>query len=266
MRDAVGSADERWLRFMTAGLLVQARYHRFRTEGLEKIPDGPALLVANHNGGAATLDALFVARYYAERGYDRPIYMLGHEFMFKRLRLYGPLARFGLVPADKRVAAQLLERGEKVLVFPGSDLDSMRPYSARAEVWFGGRRGFARTALNAGVPIVPIASAGAHEGFIVLAQGKRLAQALGWKRHLRWDSLPVALSVPWGLTVGPASYLPYLALPSQITVRVCDPIETRSIVGRSNLERIDAIYDATLGALRAAVADLYRARRYPIIG
>ena len=55
-------------------------------------------------------------------------------------------------------------------------------------------------------------------------------------------------------------------LPAQITARVCDPIDTRTAAGRSDTERIDTIYHATLGSLRAAVADLYRARRYPIIG
>ena len=41
-------------------------------------------------------------------------------------------------------------------------------YSERAKVDFFGRQGFLRLALKAGVPIVPLASVGAHETYVIL--------------------------------------------------------------------------------------------------
>lgn len=264
MREA-GHADPRWLGVLTAALEAQARYHRLKVEGLEKIPEGAALLVGNHNAGAASLDALFVARYYRERGFDAPIYMLAHEFLFRRLGLRAPLERLGVVPANPNIAEQLLRRGEKVLVFPGSDLDSMRPWSARARVTFGAHRGFARLAIKTGVPVFPVANAGAHEAFVVLHQGRHLAEATGWKRLTRWHSLPLVWSLPWGFTWGPLSYLPYVPLPTQVTVRVCDRIDPDTRGSTSSAQAIDAVHRETVGALRAALAELYR-DRVPIIG
>ena len=42
---------------------------------------------------------------------------------------------------------------------PGGDRDTWRPYSKRYDVCFAGRKGYARLAIKAGVPIVPIANA-----------------------------------------------------------------------------------------------------------
>jgi hypothetical protein len=45
---------------------------------------------------------------------------------------------------------------------------------------FVGRQGYARLAMETGAPIVPLVTAGAHESFMVLGQGRRIAlQARG---------------------------------------------------------------------------------------
>src|SRR5262249_11553130 len=86
--------------------------------------------------------------------------------------------------------------------------DTWRPYSKRYDVCFGGRTGYARLAIQAGVPIVPVANAGAHETLIVLTDGQPIAKAIGLHALARSDIFPIHLSLPWGLAVGPWPHLP----------------------------------------------------------
>ncbi|MBK8695828.1 MAG: hypothetical protein IPN17_27080 [Deltaproteobacteria bacterium] len=88
----------------------------------------------------------------------------------------------------------MLRAGAKVLVFPGGDADSLRPWSARRELRFEGRQGYARLAMETGAPIVPVVTAGAHESFVVLRQGLGLARAVGVTKWLRFRSFPVTLA------------------------------------------------------------------------
>jgi 1-acyl-sn-glycerol-3-phosphate acyltransferase len=123
--------------------------------------------------------------------------------------------RAGCLAASPASAARAFAAGNLVLVYPGSDRDTFRPFRARYRIELGGRVGFVRTALRARVPIVPVVSTGTHEQFVVLARGDALARALGLRRWLRTDVFPVALAVPWGLTSG---FLPYVPLPARTTL------------------------------------------------
>ena len=63
-----------------------------------------------------------------------------------------------------------------MLVYPGSDLDTFRPFRDRDKIVLGGRKGFLELALRERVPIVPVVTAGTHEQIIVLTRGDRLAR------------------------------------------------------------------------------------------
>jgi 1-acyl-sn-glycerol-3-phosphate acyltransferase len=107
------------------------------------------------------------------------------------------------------------------MVMPGGDLDTWRPYRDRYRVCFGGRTGYARIALMSGVPIVPVAHAGAHETLMVLYDGRWFAERLGLKRITRANIWPVHLSLPWGLAFGP---WPHIPIPAVLRYRVGAPI------------------------------------------
>jgi 1-acyl-sn-glycerol-3-phosphate acyltransferase len=154
-------------------------------------------------------------------GIDAPAYGLMHDLPFRIPVIGDALARCGAVHARPANAVSLLGRGHKVLVYPGGDLDAFRPASKRTEIVFGERRGFIRVALRARVPIVPIVSVGAHDGFHVLSDGREMVRRLGFKQHSRIEAFPVALCLPWGLSFGPAPYLPW---PVRIRIRVLPPL------------------------------------------
>lgn len=251
-----------------AGFDFLAKYHRCEVRGIEKIPDGPALLVANHNGGLNPVDGLFLVEYYRRRGYDRPVYVLAHDMLFRIKKVAQVLESVGVIRARRGQARSLLESGHKVLVFPGGDVESMRPFRDRRRIVLAERQGFARLALRAGVPIVPVVSAGSHETMVVVTRGHRLARLLRLQKWARISSLPLVLAAPWGVLFGPTCALPYIPLPSKVTFQVGDPL---SLVERPCSEpeanmRAQGVYDRVEGVMQSILDSLYDERLLPVLG
>ncbi|MEZ4225176.1 MAG: lysophospholipid acyltransferase family protein [Polyangiaceae bacterium] len=203
--------------------VIGERYFRYRVEGVDNVPArGPALLVGSHNGGLQTFDSLLTLIAIRDRfGVERAVHPLAHDLLFQAPRLREVSEGLGILRADHEGALEAFRRGRLVLVYPGSDLDSTRPFKDRHRIELGGRTGFLKLALRASVPIVPVVSEGTHEQFIVLTRGDELARRLGIKRWFRAEAFPIVLALPWGIVPG---YLPYLPLPAQTTVRFGPPI------------------------------------------
>ncbi|HTJ45703.1 MAG TPA: 1-acyl-sn-glycerol-3-phosphate acyltransferase [Kofleriaceae bacterium] len=222
--DALDRRDPKLIARALPGLeWIAARYHRLRVDGAA-LPDGPALLVANHNGGILGPDlACTVSMLWRRLGPDAPLYALAHDFVMQQATPIGSvLQRFGAIRATRDNARRALAAGAKVLVYPGGDLDAYRSFARRHEVVIRPRRGFAAIARDAGVPIVPIVARGAHTSGMILTEGAAIARALRMPRWARLERFPIALALPWGLALGP--WLPYLPLPFAISLRVLPPI------------------------------------------
>lgn len=264
---ALGGVRRSALEAAVAGFRFLSKYHRCEVRGVEKIPEGPALLVANHNGGLNPVDGLFLVDYYRKRGYDRPVYVLAHDILFRVKRVAEVLESVGIVRARRGQAQELLEAGHKVLVFPGGDVESMRPFKDRRRIVLAGRRGFATLALRTGAPIVPVVSAGSHETLMILTRGHRLARLLGTQKLARISSLPVVLAFPWGLLVGPTCALPYLPLPAKVTFQVGEPIELGRRVGEAEAERrATDVYGVVEQRMQSMLDELYDERLFPVLG
>lgn len=190
--------------------------------GLEHVPEGPALLVGNHNGGSMSADSfvLGVALYRA-RGVAHVPYWLGHD-MLVELPVFRRVVPLGVVRASSAMAHALFEAGAKVLVYPGGEQETLRPWAERDRIIFAGRTGYIRLALRERVPVVPVVVAGAHETFVVLGGGEALARLLLTKSLFRVKTWPLTLSLPWGLTPGPP--LLYLPFPVRMIGEVLEPI------------------------------------------
>lgn len=186
------------------------RYFDVSVQGWEQLPKGPVLIVSNHSGGTSIPDAWgFMSAWYGQLGLQRPLHAMAHEIVLANPFVGAFFARRGVLLGRRDLGvATLREHRRDLIVMPGGDLDTWRPYRDRYKVCFGGRTGYAWLALKAGVPIVPVANAGAHETLVVLARGRRLAKALHLHALARTDIFPVHLSLPWGLAVGPWPHLP----------------------------------------------------------
>jgi 1-acyl-sn-glycerol-3-phosphate acyltransferase len=200
------------------------RYNRLEIDGALKAPAEPTLFVANHGfGGIFDLNVFAIFAAFDQLNLDRRVTILTHQIAWT-LQVGPLIEQFGATPASRGAALAAFERGEHVLVLPGGDLDAFKPWDKRDEIVFEGRTGFARLAIDAGVPIMPIVTAGAGESAYVISDGHRLARALRLDRMLRAKVLPVSVSLPWGLNVGAAGVLPYLPLPTKLLTAVMSPI------------------------------------------
>ena len=159
--------------------------------GWEFLPDTPFLCVANHSGYGVmeilTLLCLWTQRF----GLARPVVGLAHD-----IGLWWPfrivVRRIGGVRASSAAGLRPLAEGFPVLVFPGGDLDALRPFSRRHHVVWGPRHGFLRTARDAGVPVVPLVICGSHAQYTLLPGGPIIARLLGLRR-LRLATWPLPL-------------------------------------------------------------------------
>ncbi|OBK77705.1 lysophospholipid acyltransferase family protein [Mycobacterium sp. 1274761.0] len=241
------------------GPLVK-RYFRSEVRGLEAIPPaGGALLVSNHSGGMLTPDVLvFVPAFYEKFGFDRPVFTLAHSAIF-----VGPMGqwlhRAGVIEANRENAEKVLRAGALVLVFPGGDYDSYRP-TFENKIDFAGRKGYVRTAIESGVPIVPMVSIGAQETQLFLTRGNWLAKRLGLRR-LRAEILPVSVGFPFGLSV---FFPPNIPLPTKVVTQVLEPIDVVKQFGED--PDVDAVDAHVREVMQTALDELAKQRRFPILG
>lgn len=206
-------------------------YFSAKLEGREHIPtEGGALLVANHglNGhDGVVLGALL----WRELG--RLPFWLGETNLFRVPGLRQVLDFFDAVPGERGAAVSILKRGEIVVVYPGGVNDSFKLSTERHKLMWGPRSGFARVAMEAGVPIVPIAACGVDDMYTVVARERWLGRAvLGDRKY----DLPVALG-RWGTLV--PRRVP-------VTIRALPPISTAGDPGSpEDVERVrSAVFEA----------------------
>ncbi|BBY46482.1 glycerol acyltransferase [Mycolicibacterium celeriflavum] len=237
------------------------RYFRAEVRDLDRLPStGGALLVSNHSGGMFTPDVLiFAPEFYKKFGFDRPVYTLAHYGVFIA-NIGDWLRRAGVIEATRENAAKALRDGAIVLVFPGGDYDSYRPTFTENVIDFNGRTGYVRTAVESGVPIVPMVSIGGQETQLFLARGDSIARRLGLTKA-RMEILPLSIGFPFGLS---AIFPPNLPLPAKIVTRVLEPIDVVAEFGEDpDAEMVDLHVRAVM---QEALDELARQRRFPVLG
>jgi 1-acyl-sn-glycerol-3-phosphate acyltransferase len=254
--------DPEFIRYQLPGMwLLTTLYFRAEVRGLERVPpEGPVLFVGNHSGGNMTPDSVvFLLAFNTYFGVERPTYILAHSLVTS-WPLIGQFARkWGIVTAGQRVAEAALARGACVLVYPGGDVETHRPWTARDQIRFDGRRGFLRLAKKARVPIVPVVATGGQDTFLPLTDGRKIAETLRLDRLARLKVLPISLALPWGLNVG--DFLGHIPLPAKIRMEVLSPIDVNKRFG----ERADSAeaYEYVTSRMQEALTALGAERVRP---
>lgn len=143
-------------------------------DGLERLPAGRAVLVANHAFGWDVAFAL--ARIHALTG--RRVWVLGEHLWWRLPALRGLAAAVGVVDGTPENADRILQADELLLVLPGGLREAVKPRELRYRLLWGHRYGFIRCAIRAQAPLVPLAALGADELFDftgdAYARGRRL--------------------------------------------------------------------------------------------
>jgi len=239
--------------------LLTTVYFRAEVRGMDRIPEeGPVLFVSNHSGGNMTPDSIvFTLAFNSYFGVERPLYSLAHALVTSWPVLGDMAKKWGIITAGHETAKAAFDRGGSVLVYPGGDVEVHRPYSARHEIRFDGRKGFLRLAKEAGVPIVPIVADGGHDTYLPLTDGRSIAKALRLDKLARLKVLPVSLALPWGINVG--DFFGHLPLPAKIRMEVLDPINVEARFG----DDYDAAYRYVTGRMQESLTALAAERVLP---
>jgi len=262
--DPLELRDPEYIRRTLPGLRALSElYFRAEVRGLDNVPAGPVLLVGNHSGGWLIADTfVFGQAFYDHFGPERMFHQLTHDLVFRIPGLRAMITPFGAVPACPENMRRALARGAAVLVYPGGDHETYRASWHEAEIDFAHRTGFARLALELGIPIVPVVAIGGQETALFLGQGERIARLLHLHELLRIDVAPVQVGPPVGLTV---LDLPLrVPLPSKITIEVLPPIHLREDLGPD--ADAEQAYELVTRRMQQALDRLAAARRFPLIG
>jgi 1-acyl-sn-glycerol-3-phosphate acyltransferase len=191
-------------------------WFRAEVEGIENVPSqGGALIVSNHSGALPPDAPMIIQAIRHEHPRPRPLYMLG-EHWFKGYPGVSMLTtKIGLVAAHPANAQRLLRDEQRlVLVFPEGQRATRKLYWQRYRLRRFGRGGFVRTAMRAGVPIVPVALIGAEEAMPIFAHVPLLERLTGL------IYFPVNHAFP---QFGLAAALMYL--PAKFKIRFLDPVD-----------------------------------------
>ncbi|MFL6089813.1 MAG: lysophospholipid acyltransferase family protein [Aeromicrobium sp.] len=240
--------------------LAMKRYFRSEVRDMDRVPAGGVLVVGNHSGGLMPMDVpVFAVDFFETFGAERPLYCLAHDMLFTGVN--GPIMRkFGFVPAHRESAHEVLTSGAVTIVFPGGDYDSFRPTLQSSVIDFNGRTGYVRTALKAGVPIVPVVSIGGQEAQFHLTRGEWLGRHSPFRRFMRSDLMPFAIGFPFGLM--PAGL--NIPLPTKIVSQVLEPIDIEAEFGpEPDIAEVDEVIRARM---QDALDELARERRFPVLG
>jgi 1-acyl-sn-glycerol-3-phosphate acyltransferase len=191
-------------------------WFRVEVEGIENVPEsGGALIVSNHSGALPPDAPMIMQAIRNEHPRPRPLYMLGENW-FKGYPGVGMLAnKIGLVGAHAANAQRLLRDEQRlVLVFPEGQKGSRKLYWQRYRLRRFGRGGFVRTAMRAGVPIVPTAVIGAEEAMPIFAHVPLLQRLTGL------IYFPINHAFPhFGLAAG------LMYLPAKFRIRFLEPVD-----------------------------------------
>jgi 1-acyl-sn-glycerol-3-phosphate acyltransferase len=255
--------DPEFIRSQLPGAwLLATLYFRAEVRGFERVPeDRPVLFVSNHSGGNMTPDSMvFMLAFNTYFGVERPVYALAHSLVTS-WPVIGTFGRkWGVITAGHEAAEAALESGACVLVYPGGDVETHRPWTARHEIRFDGRKGFLELAKKAGVPIVPVVSTGGQDTFLPLTDGRRLAKALRLDRLARLKVVPVSLALPWGINIG--DFLGHFPLPVKIRMEVLPPIDVAGMFGKDAAS--DRAYDYVTTRMQEALTALSAERVLPL--
>lgn len=215
VEDVLGAYAEgrAWLATQAAGLTTSllgelslatlSRYWwRVDVVGRERLPAGPALVVANRGSSLLPYDA-FMAAVALGAGEPRTVRPFVDEWLMALPLLGSTLEGLGAERVSPGRVRRALDADETAIVFPEGREAVARPYAEAYRVGKFTRAGVLRLALETGVPIVPVGIIGVDEVHPVLARLPlpRVLSVLGVPALPVTPTL-VPLPTKWRLFVG----------------------------------------------------------------
>jgi 1-acyl-sn-glycerol-3-phosphate acyltransferase len=229
-------------------------WFRVEQEGVENVPaEGGALLVSNHSGALPPDAPMIMQAIRHEHSAPRPVYMLA-EHWFKGYPGVSLLTnKMGVVPAHPANAQRLLaDESRLALVFPEGQKATRKLYWQRYHLRRFGRGGFVRTAMRAGVPIIPIAVVGAEDAMPIFAHVPLMQRLTGL------IYFPVNHAFPhFGLAAAG------MYLPAKFKIRFLEPVDLSRYgpEDAEDLSLVQRIGEDVRGRIQTEVDALVASRR-----
>ncbi|WP_223646420.1 1-acyl-sn-glycerol-3-phosphate acyltransferase [Corallococcus sp. EGB] len=221
------------------------QYWRVSVEGVDQVPRGAAILVANHSG-ALPYDGLVMAQALLR---ERPD-LLEARWLVEDQVFHAPMLgtlfnRLGAVRASPENALRLLDERRPLVVFPEGYQGASKPFAERYRLKRFGRGGFVKLALRTGAPIVPVAIVGAEETSPLL--GRIPGGFLGF------PSLPLTAPGP---------------LPAKWTIRFGEPLTMDGLPQEAadDLGEVQRLTERTRESIQSMLQALLRERRSVFTG
>jgi 1-acyl-sn-glycerol-3-phosphate acyltransferase len=171
--------DPAWAKY-TVGVAAFLHRFYFRTEviGIDRIPAGRVLLIANHSGQLPIDGVLIGASMFLDAEPPRIMRSMVEKWTQTLPFVATFFSRVGQVVGVPENARRLLDLGAAILVFPEGTRGIAKRFSRRYQLTDFGL-GFMRLALETDTPIVPVAVIGGEEQYISLGNFESLSKALG---------------------------------------------------------------------------------------
>ncbi|WP_404362127.1 lysophospholipid acyltransferase family protein [Corallococcus coralloides] len=221
------------------------QYWRVSVEGVDQVPRGASILVANHSG-ALPYDGLVMAQALLRERPDLPeARWLVEDQVFHAPMLGTLFNRLGAVRASPENALRLLDEHRPLVVFPEGYQGASKPFAERYRLKRFGRGGFVKLALRTGAPIVPVAIVGAEETSPLL--GRIPGGFLGF------PSLPLTAPGP---------------LPAKWTIRFGEPLTMEGLAPEAadDLGEVQRLTERTRESIQSMLQALLRERRSVFTG
>jgi 1-acyl-sn-glycerol-3-phosphate acyltransferase len=237
--DAFGFHPDVSRRVLLGSVLLYRCWFRVEVHGIERLPRGRVLLIANHGGQIALDAAMIVTACFLEAEPPRIVRGMGEYWLPTVPWVNVMMVRTGSVVGTRKNCIDLLENEEAVIAFPegvrGMNKLVWERYQLQA---FG--QGFMRLALESHAPIVPVAVVGAEEQAPAIANLRPIA------RLLRTPAFPVTPTWPalgaLGLVPLPVKYRIYFGEPMEFEG---NPGDEDEVIGEK-VERVKARIAAML--------------------
>jgi 1-acyl-sn-glycerol-3-phosphate acyltransferase len=191
--------------------LLYRYWFRAAVHGIERVPSGRVLLIANHAGQVALDAAMIGCAMFLDGEPPRIIRGMGEYWLPTVPWVNEAMVRTGSVVGTRKNCIELLELDECVIAFPEGVRGMNKLIWERYQLQEFGL-GFMRLALETDTPIVPIAVVGSEE------QAPAIANLMPLARLLRMPAFPVTLTWPW---LGPLGMLP---LPVKYRIHFGEPM------------------------------------------
>lgn len=154
------------------------KYFRVLTEGIENVPPGRALLIANHSGQIPLDGAMIATAMILDHDPPRMTRAMVEKWVPTLPFVSTVFSRAGQVVGTPANANLLLKRGELIMVFPEGSRGISKTWQRRYQLEEFGL-GFMRLALKTNTPIIPIGVVGAEEQIPSFYNARGVARLFG---------------------------------------------------------------------------------------